>query len=71
MSHELENLVEATFALGPLVLGLVGIWIAGKGHWAGPLLGAPALIMGLLLIAALFNNVAGYGILVVSFMRPS
>ena len=63
MSYEPEGIVSAVLLLAPLFLGIAGLLLVRRGHWAGPLLGAPALLLGLALVTALFNNPAGPGIL--------
>jgi hypothetical protein len=63
VSYEPEGAASAVLLLTPLVLALAGLWVSGRGHWTAPLLAAPALLLGLALVAALFRNAAGPGIL--------
>jgi hypothetical protein len=57
-----EGAASAGLLLAPLVLAVASLWVSGRGHWAGPLLATPALLLGLALVAALFRNAAGPGI---------
>ena len=63
VSYAPEGAASAALLLAPLVLALASLWFSGRGHWAGALLAAPALLLGLALVAALFKNPAGPGIL--------
>lgn len=70
MTLDLEEIVSAIIAIGPLVCAVIGFRVARRGHWASVVLAAPALLLGLALIAALFNNAAGYGVLAVLIYAP-
>jgi len=63
VTYEPEGVAAATFLLAPLVLALTGLRISGRGHWAAPVLAAPAIVLGLALLAALFRNATGPGVL--------
>lgn len=63
MSQDFGELLSAALMLAPLPLGVIGLRLAGRGRIAGAILAIPALLLGLALAAALFNNPAGYGIL--------
>lgn len=63
MSDELNRIISGVLALAPLALAITAFWPAGRGHWAAVVLAIPAVLVGLALAAALFNNAAGYGAL--------
>ena len=65
-----ESLMSATRLLGPLACVIAALRLSGRGHWASPVLAAPALLLGAALGAALFNNAAGPGILLVLIYSP-
>jgi hypothetical protein len=67
---EPEELLSALLFLAPLVLGIAGVRVSGRGHWAGPVLGIPAILLGTALVAALFNNAAGPGVIMVLVYAP-
>jgi hypothetical protein len=60
---ELEGLASAALLLGPLILGAIAYKPARRGHWSALVLATPALLLGLALIAALFNDARGFGLL--------
>ena len=60
MFYAPEGLTSAVILLGPLMLGVAGVWVTARGHWAGRLLGAPALLMGVMFGAALVKDGPGY-----------
>jgi hypothetical protein len=63
VNYASEGAASAALLLAPLVLALAGLRVSGRGHWAGAVLATPALLLGLALVAALFHNPAGPGIL--------
>ena len=70
MSYTKQGILSAAVVLTPLLCGLAGPRSGSRGHWAGPVLGIPALLMGLALVAAVFNNPAGPGILAALLYAP-
>ena len=65
-----EGLISAVTALAPLVLGIAAVRIAKRGHWVALILAAPALLLGIALALALFNDPAGAGVLGVLIYAP-
>lgn len=63
-------MLSAALLLMPLVFAIVAFALSGRGHWATPLLVAPALILGLALAAALSRDAAGPGALVALIYTP-
>ena len=55
-----EGGAAVAFLLAPLVLGLVSLWPAGRGHWAALVLAAPSLLVGLAFTWALLREGAAY-----------
>ena len=70
MSDELPPVLIAALVLAPFVFAVAGYRVAGRGHWAGLLLAAPALLFGLAMVGALFNHPAGPGIIGVLVYAP-
>ena len=66
-----EGIVSAAVFLSPLALGIAAFWPASRAHWAAVLLATPALLLGLALVAALFNNARGPGILGALLYAPT
>jgi hypothetical protein len=62
--------LSAGLLLMPLIFALIAFAISGRGHWATPLLVAPALLLGLPLAAALSRDAAGPGALVALIYVP-
>jgi hypothetical protein len=56
-----EGATSAIFILAPLVLGIASFWPSARGHWSGPLLAVPSLLIGLAFTWALVRSGAGYG----------
>ena len=70
MPYEPGPVLTAALVLSPLALAIAAFWPASRGHWTAPVLATPALLLGLALIAALFNHASGPGVLVALIYAP-
>jgi hypothetical protein len=60
--YDMDGLASAGLMLAPLVCAIAALRLSSHGHWASPLLAAPALLLGAALVAALFRNASGPGV---------
>jgi hypothetical protein len=64
LSHlDIEDVAGALFLLAPLVLGIASYWPSARGHWTGPLLAAPALLLGLAVAGAVVTATSAWMLL--------